>query len=79
LRLNMRFLSPVTHAEAVWVLVNEFRFRVVRVEGLQTEWRRGASIPLYGRKGGTRTKLMISMHASGKKVENTMEQLVKKT
>jgi hypothetical protein len=38
----------------------------------------GASIPLYGGKGGTRTKLMISMHASGKKIENTVEQLVKK-
>jgi hypothetical protein len=37
----MRFLSPVTHAEVVWVLVNEFGFRVVRDEGLQTELRRG--------------------------------------
>jgi hypothetical protein len=37
----MRLLSPITHAEAVWVLVNELRFRIVRDEGLQTELRRG--------------------------------------
>jgi len=52
----MRFLSPVTHAEAVWVLVNEFRFRVVRVEGLQTELRRGCIhvvVRTYREAGGT--------------------------
>jgi hypothetical protein len=37
----MRLLSPISHAEAVWVLVNELRFRIARDEGLQTELRRG--------------------------------------
>jgi hypothetical protein len=37
----MRLLSPISHAEAVGVLVNELGFRIVRDEGLQTELRRG--------------------------------------
>jgi hypothetical protein len=37
----MRLLSPISHAEAVGVLVNELRFRIARDEGLQTELRRG--------------------------------------
>jgi len=52
----MRFLCPVTHAEAVWVLVNELGFRVVRVEGLQTELRRGCIhvvVRTYRETGGT--------------------------
>jgi hypothetical protein len=52
----MRFLSPVTHAEVVWVLVNELGFRVVRVEGLQTELRRGCIhvvVRTYREAGGT--------------------------
>jgi hypothetical protein len=52
----MRFMSPITHAEAVWVLVNEFGFRVVRDEGLQTELRRGCIhvvVRTYRESGGT--------------------------
>jgi hypothetical protein len=52
----MRFVSPITHAETVWVLVNEFGFRVVRVEGLQTELRRGCIhvvVRTYREAGGT--------------------------
>jgi hypothetical protein len=52
----MRFVSPITHAETVWVLVNEFGFRVVRVEGLQTELRRGCIhvvVRTYRETGGT--------------------------
>ena len=52
----MRFLSPVTHAEAERVMVNEFGFRVVRVEGLQTELRRGCIhvvVRTYREAGGT--------------------------